>query len=88
MDRSLDDLVTGYIKTCKAFSSFKKGIIKADGLDMYPLSRAVRLIEGKHHGRVFVICSTDEWARNLYTDLQDRDDIPVAYLPSVMPYMR
>lgn len=82
MDRTLDDLVTGYIKTCKAFSSFKKGIIKADGLDMYPLSRAVRLIEGKHHGRVFVICSTDEWARNLYTDLQDRDDIPVAYLPS------
>ena len=69
VERTLDDLVTGYLRTCKAFSSSKEGIIKADGLDMYPLSRAMRLLAGKRRGRVFAICSTDEWARNLVSDL-------------------
>ena len=82
VERTLDDLVTGYLRTCKAFSSSREGIIKADGLDMYPLSRAMRLLAGKRRGRVFAICSTDEWARNLFSDLQDRDDIPSVFLPS------
>lgn len=85
VDHSFQNIVTDYIKRSSAFQSFKDGrgrIIRADGLDFYPLSRAVRIISGKRRGRVFVITATEDYARSLCSDLSDLDDIPVVMLPS------
>ena len=85
VDHSFQNIVTDYIKRSSAFQSFKDGrgrMIRADGLDFYPLSRAVRIISGKRRGRVFVITATEDYARSLCSDLSDLDDIPVVMLPS------
>ena len=85
MDRAFQDIVADYIKRSRVFSDFKDGrgrIIRADGLDYYPLSRAVRYIAGRRRGRVFVIASTEEFAKSLITDLSDSDDIPAVMIPS------
>ena len=85
VDHSFQNIVTDYIKRSSTFQSFKDGrgrIIRADGLDFYPLSRAVRIISGKRRGRVFVITATEDYARSLCSDLSDLDDIPVVMLPS------
>ena len=85
VDRAFQDIVADYIKRSRVFSDFKDGrgrIIRADGLDYYPLSRAVRFIAGRRRGRVFVITSTEEFAKSLSTDLSDSDDIPVVMIPS------
>ncbi len=85
VDHSFQNIVTDYIKRSSAFQSFKDGrgrMIRADGLDFYPLSRAARIISGKRRGRVFVITATEDYARSLCSDLSDLDDIPVVMLPS------
>lgn len=85
VDRAFQDIVADYIKRSRVFIDFKDGrgrIIRADGLDYYPLSRAVRYIAGRRRGRVFVIASTEEFAKSLITDLSDSDDIPAVMIPS------
>ncbi len=85
MERKIQDFVADYIArnpAIKAASKPGQGCIKADGLDYYPLSRAVKLIAAKRGGRLFAICSTEESAKTLYADLSDSSDIPVILLPS------
>ncbi len=76
MQKTLDGIISGYLEGSEVFSSFRPGIIRADGLDMYPLSMAAQLIAGKHSGRVFIIASTDEWARSLHSDIPGSILIP------------
>ena len=84
MERKIQDFVAAYIGKSPALSLASKkgsGIIKADGLDFYPLSRALRLIAAKRGGRLFAICSTEDAAKTLYSDLAD-DDFPSVLLPA------
>ena len=72
VDIKLRDLITDYIRNnpaIKAAARRDSGIIKADSLDFYPLSRAVKLIAAKRGGRLFAISPTDESARQLFQDL-------------------
>ena len=85
VDIKLRDLITDYIRNnpaIKAAARRDSGIIKADSLDFYPLSRAVKLIAAKRGGRLFAISPTDESARQLFQDLSADDDIPVILLPT------
>ena len=84
MDRRIQDLVSDYIGKNPAIRkaiSPSGGIIRADGLDFYPLSEAVRRIAAARGGRVFAICPTDECASVLYDDLSG-SSMEVVHLPS------
>lgn len=81
----MKNTVTEYIIKSPAYKAFKKSqdaIIKADGLDYYPLSRAVKLFADKRAGRFFAITPTEELSKSLYEDLEDITDTKVVYLPS------
>ncbi len=85
MERKIKDSVAEYIRrnpAIKAASKQGSGLIKADGLDFYPLSRAVLQIAGRRNGRTIVIASTEEAARTLFSDLSDEESIPSVLLPS------
>ena len=74
MERKIQDFVADHIARNPAIQKASRpgtGIVKADGLDYYPLSRAARLIAAKRGGRLFAICSTEEAARTLFSDLSD-----------------
>ena len=84
MERKIQDFVAAYIGKSPALSQASKkgnGIIKGDGLDYYPLSRAIKLIASKRGGRLFAICSTEEAAKTLFSDLSD-DNYPSVLLPA------
>lgn len=77
--------VTEYIIKSPAYKAYLKSpeaLLKADGLDYYPLSRAIKLFADKRAGRLFAITPTDELAKTLYEDLEDITDTKVVYLPS------
>ena len=85
MERKIQDFVADYIAKNQAIKTAVKpgcGKVKADGLDYYPLSRAVKLIAAKRGGRLFAICSTEESAKTLFSDLVDDKDIQAVLLPS------
>ncbi len=85
VERKIQDFVADYIAKSSAINQASKpgrGRVKADGLDYYPLSRAVRLIAAKRGGRLFAICSTEEAAKTLYSDLSDITDTECVMLPS------
>lgn len=85
MNMHLKNTVTEYIIKSPAYKAYLKGqdaIIKADGLDYYPLSRAVKLFADKRAGRLFAITPTEELAKTLFEDLEDITDTKVIYLPS------
>ena len=85
VDIKLRDLITDYIRNnpaIKAAARRDSGIIKADSLDFYPLSRAVKLIAAKRGGRLFAISPTDESARQLFQDLLPLRNILRAYEPN------
>ena len=85
MERKIQDFVADYIArnpAIKAAIRPGRGRTEADGLDYYPLSRAVKLIAAKRGGRLFAICSTEETARSLFSDLSDEQEIPAVLLPS------
>lgn len=85
MDISIAEKATRYIRESsayKAYASSQESIIKADGLDYYPLSRAVRLVSDKRSGRVIVITATEDYSRSLYSDLKDVTDRPVVMVPA------
>ena len=78
VDRNIDRLVSGYIESVMGPSLFQKGrggIVRADGLDLYPLSSAVRIVQRRRKGRVFVIAATDEAASSLYDDIDCEDAV-------------
>ena len=77
--------VTEYIIKSQAYKAYLKSpdsLLKADGLDYYPLSRAIKLFADKRAGRLFAITPTEELAKALYEDLEDITDTKVVYLPS------
>ena len=85
MDTRIRDLITDYIKKNQAIKDagrLDSHIIKADSLDYYPLSRAVRLIQGKRGCRLFAITPTDDSAKQLFSDLSSDNDISSVLLPS------
>ena len=85
MNRRIRDFVSDYVGRNPAIrraSLPTGGIIRADGLDFYPLSRAVRMIAERRGGRIFVICSTDDYASSLADDLSDDKGPDVVLLPS------
>lgn len=85
MVMSLETLVAEYIRKStvyKAYSKNSEALYEADGLDFYPLSRALLLLSNKRAGRLFVIVATEESAKCIKEDLQDVNDRPVVYLPS------
>ena len=85
MERKIQDFVADYIAKNQTIKTAVKpgcGKVKADGLDYYPLSRAVKLIAAKRGGRLFAICSTEESAKTLFSDLVDDKDIQAVLLPS------
>ena len=85
MDTRIRDLITDYIKKNQAIKDagrLDSHIIKADSLDYYPLSRAVRLIQGKRGCRLFAVTPTDDSAKQLFSDLSSDNDISSVLLPS------
>ena len=85
MNRRIRDFVSDYVGRNPAIrraSLPTGGIVRADGLDFYPLSRAVRMIAERRGGRIFVICSTDDYASSLADDLSDDKGPDVVLLPS------
>lgn len=82
---SLSELVKEYIKKNAAYKAYldnTNGLIKADGLDYYPLSRAIKLWADKRGGRLFAISATEDSAKALFDDLSDITDMDVFYLPT------
>ena len=78
VDRNIDELVSGYLGKIMGpslFSRGREGIVRADGLDLYPLSSASRMIGKRRGGRVFVITATDEVAESLVSDLGSDDAV-------------
>ena len=85
MERKIKDFVADYVGRNPAIRAASKpgtGIIRADSLDFYPLSRAVGLTAARRGGRVFAICSTEEAAKTLYADLSDERSVPSVLLPA------
>ena len=81
----MKNTVTEYIIKSQAYKAYLKSqesILKADGLDYYPLSRAIKLFADKRAGRLFAITPTEELAKTLFDDLDDISDTKVVYLPS------
>ncbi len=82
---ALQKLVTEYIKKSPAYKAYIENhdaLLKSDGLDFYPLSRAVKLWADKRRGRLFAILPTEEGARSLFDDLSDTKDVDLVYLPT------
>ncbi len=82
MDAEIRNLVSSYLEKVIGPSLFKKGrsgIVRADGLDLYPLSIASDIVRRRRGGRVFVITATDDIASSLYADLEDEKCV---HLPS------
>ena len=74
VDRNIDELVSGYIEKIMGPSLFRSGrggIVRADGLDLYPLSCAARIVRRRRNGRVFVITATDDGSDSLSSDIGD-----------------
>ena len=85
MERKINDFVTDYIfKNTAVRQAVRKGsgIVRADGLDFYPLSMAVELIAAKRGGRVFVIAPTEETASALFSDIMEEHGTERIFLPS------
>ena len=85
VERKIQDFVADYIAKNQAIKTAVKpgcGKVKADGLDYYPLSRAVKAIAAKRGGRLFAICSTEDAASSLFSDLADDKDILSVLLPA------
>ena len=85
MERKIQDFVADYIAKNPAVKQAVKkgsGIVRADGLDFYPLSRAVELIAARRGGRVFAIAATEESASTLFSDLSDNTSVESIFLPS------
>ncbi len=82
---SLETLVAEYIRKSPVYKAYAKNpdaLYEADGLDFYPLSRALILLSDKRAGRLFVVVATEESAKAIKEDLSDVTDRPVIYLPS------
>lgn len=82
---SLETLVAEYIRKSSVYKAYQKNpdaLYEADGLDFYPLSRALILLSDKRAGRLFVVVATEESAKAIKEDLSDVTDRPVVYLPS------
>ena len=85
MERKIQDFVADYISKNPAIREASRkgcGTVSADGLDFYPLSRAVKAIAAKRGGRLFAICSTEDAASSLFSDLADDKDILSVLLPA------
>ena len=52
----------------KPFSDGKKGRLNVEGLDGFPLFLYARMLADKCHSRVWLLCPTEEAARQLYTN--------------------
>jgi len=82
---SLETLIAEYIRKSSVYKAYAKNpdaLYEADGLDFYPLSRALLLLSDKRAGRLFVVVATEESAKAIKEDLSDVTDRPVVYLPS------
>ncbi len=82
MDRKIDKLVSEYIERIIGPSLFKKGkagLVRADSLDLYPLSLAVKIVQKRRGGRVFVVTATEEGAETLFSDIDSEEAV---HLPS------
>lgn len=81
----LKNLVTEYIKKSSAYKAYisnDKALLKADGLDYYPLSIATKLWADKRAGRLIVILPTEDSAKSVFEDLDFVSDMSVVYLPT------
>jgi len=68
----------------RAFSSNKNANIKVEGLDGFPLFLCVQMMASEVSGITWLVCPTDEIARQLYSNfslLQSANSIPVFLLP-------
>lgn len=68
----------------KAFSSNRKADIKVEGLDGFPLFQCVHMMAGDIDGITWLVCPTDEIARQLYSNsslVPASTTVPIFLLP-------
>ncbi len=67
----------------KAFSTNKKANIQVEGLDGFPLFQCAHLMATEVNGLTWIICPTDEIARQLHSNyrLVDSRNVPIFLLP-------
>ena len=68
----------------KAFSINKKADIQVEGLDGFPLFQCAHLMAEEVNGLTWIICPTDEIARQLHSNysLVDSRKVPIFLLPA------
>ncbi len=68
----------------KAFSINKKADIQVEGLDGFPLFQCAHLMASEVNGLTWIICPTDEIARQLHSNysLIDSRKVPIFLLPA------
>ncbi|MDN5332907.1 MAG: hypothetical protein PWP59_169 [Sphaerochaeta sp.] len=92
MQTPISTLVQSYIKNSPAYKAYGTTTrhLHIEGLEGYPLAQFLRMIARKHKGRIWVICPTEESAKDLLKDsgVSNNQDAPYAdelktvYLPS------
>ncbi|MGH0052972.1 MAG: DEAD/DEAH box helicase, partial [Sphaerochaetaceae bacterium] len=70
MQTPITTLVQSYIKTSAAYKAYGVATrhLHIEGLEGYPLAQFLRMLARKHKNRIWVICPTEESARDLLKD--------------------
>ncbi len=70
MQTPISTLVQSYIKNSTAYKAYGTTTrhLHLEGLEGYPLAQFLRMISRKHKGRIWVICPTEESAKDLLKD--------------------